>query len=70
MTRKELLDELQEQARLLGMSAERELALWAKIDELVKILRALEAVDFGAIWSKDAERAANKARKILKELEK
>jgi len=34
MTREELLNELQEQSRLVGMGAERELALKAQVDRL------------------------------------
>ena len=37
MTREELLNELQEQARLVGMGAERELALKAQVDRLKKV---------------------------------
>jgi hypothetical protein len=37
MTREELLNELQEQARLVGMGAERELALKAQVDRLERM---------------------------------
>ena len=37
MTRDELLAELQEQARLVGMGAERETALKAQIDRLKRV---------------------------------
>lgn len=37
MNRDELLQELQEQARLVGMGAERELALKAQIDRLKRV---------------------------------
>lgn len=46
MTREELLNELQEQARLVGMGAERELALMAKVDRLERMnAELLEALD-------------------------
>jgi hypothetical protein len=37
MNRDELLNELQEQARLIGMGAERELALKAQVDRLERV---------------------------------
>ncbi len=37
MNHEELLNELQEQARLVGMGAERELALKAKVDRLERM---------------------------------
>jgi hypothetical protein len=37
MNRDELMNELQEQARLVGMGAERELALMAKVDRLERV---------------------------------
>ena len=37
MNRYELLDELQEQARLIGMGAERELALMAQVQRLERV---------------------------------
>jgi len=37
MNRDELMNELQEQARLVGMGAERELALKAKVDRLKRV---------------------------------
>ena len=37
MNRDELLDELQEQARLVGMGAERELALIAQVQRLERM---------------------------------
>ena len=37
MNRDELLDELEEQARLVGMSAERELALKAQVQRLERV---------------------------------
>ena len=49
MNREELLAELQEQARLVGMGAERELALRAQVDRLKKVnaemLEALTTLD-------------------------
>ncbi len=49
MTREELLNELQEQARLVGMGAERELALKTQVDRLKKVnaemLEALTTLD-------------------------
>ena len=49
MNRDELLAELQEQARLVGMGAERELALKAQVDRLKKVnaemLEALTTLD-------------------------
>lgn len=49
MNRDELMNELQEQARLVGMGAERELALKAQIDRLKKVnvemLEALTTLD-------------------------
>ena len=49
MNRDELLNELQEQARLVGMGAERELALKAQVDRLKKVnaemLEALTTLD-------------------------
>jgi hypothetical protein len=49
MNRDELLAELQEQARLVGMGAEREMALKAQIDRLKKVnaemLEALTTLD-------------------------
>jgi len=49
MNRDELLNELQEQARLVGMGAERELALKAQIDRLKRVnaemLEALTTLD-------------------------
>ena len=49
MNRDELLAELQEQARLVGMGAERELALKAQIDRLKRVnaemLEALTTLD-------------------------
>jgi hypothetical protein len=48
MNRDELMNELQEQARLVGMGAERELALKAQVQRLervnVELLEALEAM--------------------------
>ena len=37
MNRDELMNELQEQARLVGMGAERELALKAQVDRLERV---------------------------------
>jgi hypothetical protein len=49
MNRDELLNELQEQARLVGMSAEREMVLKAQIDRLKRVnaamLEALTTLD-------------------------
>jgi hypothetical protein len=49
MTRDELLAEVQEQARLVGMGAERELALKAQVDRLKRVnaemLEALTTLD-------------------------
>ena len=49
MNREELMNELQEQARLVGMGAERELALKAQVDRLKKVnaemLEALTTLD-------------------------
>lgn len=49
MNRDELMNELQEQARLVGMGAERELALMAQVDRLKRInaemLEALTTLD-------------------------
>ena len=49
MNRDELLAELQEQARLVGMGAERELALKTQVDRLKKVnaemLEALTTLD-------------------------
>ena len=42
MEKNELLKELLEQSRLLGMGAERELALQAKVQELEKLVNQLE----------------------------
>lgn len=68
MSQDVLLEKLLHQARLVGRSAEREMALKEKVGELIKILRTLEAVDFGrAEWTDAAERAAVRARAILKE---
>jgi hypothetical protein len=67
MNRDELMNELQEQARLVGMGAEREMALRAEIDRLMTILRMLEAVDFGrGEWTDAAERAAIRARALIR----
>ena len=48
MNRDELLDELQEQARLVGMGAEREMALMAQVQRLermnAELLDALEDI--------------------------
>ena len=48
MNRDELLDELQEQARLVGMGAEREMALMAQVQRLERVnaelLEALEGL--------------------------
>ena len=76
MNRDELLEELQEQARLVGMGAERELALMAKVQRLERVnaelLEALEAIARGLEtpqsdqldgWTR-AE-AAQYARKII-----
>ena len=74
MTRKELLDELQEQARLVGMGAERELALMAKVNRLERVnaelLEALEIIvsterdrhGYHPAWTDQARAAIAKAR--------
>jgi hypothetical protein len=52
MNRDELLNELQEQARLVGMGAERELALKAQVDRLERVnaelLNALHCISLAA----------------------
>jgi hypothetical protein len=45
MTKQEMEKELQEQARLLGISGSREAALMAKNDELRKALRQIAKLD-------------------------
>lgn len=43
MTREELIAEMQEQARLLGMSATRELKLRTEIEHYRKVLQEIES---------------------------
>ena len=46
MTREELMNELQERARLVGMGAERELALMAQVQRLERVnAELLEALE-------------------------
>ena len=74
MTREELINELQEQARLVGMGAERELALKAQVDRLermnAELLEALETIvsterdrhGYHPAWTDQARAAIAKAR--------
>jgi aspartokinase len=74
MNRNELLEELQEQARLVGMGAERELALMAKVQRLERVnaelLDALETIvatererhGYHPAWTDQARAAIAKAR--------
>jgi hypothetical protein len=76
MTREELLNELQEQARLVGMGAERELALKAQVDRLERVnaelLEALETIvlterdrhGYHPAWTDQARAAIAKARGV------
>ena len=74
MNRDELLNELQEQARLVGMGAERELELRAQIDRVKRVnaelLEALETIvsterdrhGYHPVWTDQAKAAIAKAR--------
>ncbi len=76
MNRDELMNELQEQARLVGMGAERELALKAQVDRLermnAELLEALETIvlterdrhGYHPAWTDQARAAISKARGV------
>jgi hypothetical protein len=66
MTREELLNELQEQARLVGMGAERELALKAKVDRLGRVnAELLEALEFVIRGVPDTWEGVQKASAVI-----